>query len=144
VPEAREAAAVQVAAPARPEHPSVRFVCDGAAEICTALQATFDQELGRAGMPSVVDDTDAELLVDAVAVAGTPRSQEMFGTVMVTQTYTVSFVGTDRSTRRRFAMPNPASFSYDERYAQARLPEHVQAMTSAVLLRLRAYWDAQP
>jgi hypothetical protein len=129
--------------PPRPEHPSVRFGCDGPAEICIALQSAVDQALGTASMPSVMDETDAELLVDAIVVAGTPRSQQMFDTVMVIKPYTVSFSGADRRTRARMPMPSPTSFTLDERVGQARVAEQSRVMSAGVVKQLKAYWASK-
>jgi hypothetical protein len=131
------------AEPPRPEHPSVRFGCDGPAEVCVTLQSAIDRALGGADMPSMADESRAELLVDALVVAGTPRSQEMFGVVMVIKPYTVSFVCTDRRTDARVPMPDPTSFSLDERVGQARVLEQSRVMSAAVVKQLQAYWTAR-
>ncbi len=129
--------------PALPEHPSVRFGCDGPAEVCVALQAQFDQALGRASMPSVMDESRAELLVDALVIAGAPRVERMFETTFAIQPYTVTFSGAARRSSERLAMPDPVSFSLDERVGQARLVEQARLISYAVIQRLQTYWASK-
>jgi serine/threonine-protein kinase len=131
------------AAPALPEHPTVRFGCDGPAEVCFALQAELDQALGNASMPSVGDETEAHLLVDAIVSAGAPSRQQAFGTTFVIQPYRVSFSGVDRESSARLPMPTPTSFSLDERVGAERLTEQSRLMSAAVVERLRTYWASR-
>jgi len=126
-----------------PEHPSVRFGCDGPPEACVALQAQVDQALGRASMPSVIDEARAELLVDALVIAGARRVDRMFETTFVIQPYTVTFSGAARRSGERLPMPDPVSFSLDERVGQARLTEQARLISSAVVQRLQAYWASK-
>jgi serine/threonine-protein kinase len=143
-PRAADAAPPQaIPEPARPEHPSVRFGCDGPADACVVLQSTVDQELGRASMPSLADESKAELIVDALVVAGAPRSQEMFGTVMVIKSYTITVVASDRRTGVRLPMQEPVSFTFDDRVGQTRLTEQARLVAAATVQRLRAYWAAK-
>jgi hypothetical protein len=129
--------------PPRPEHPTVRFGCDGPAEVCMALQSALDRELERASMPSVSDESRAELLVDALVVAGQSRAETLFGQTMVIQPYTVSLVGSARRYGERVPMPEPRAFTLDERVGQARLVEQSRLIASAAIEKLRAYWASK-
>ncbi len=132
----------QTVAP-RPEHPSVRFGCDGPANVCVALQSAIDGELARASMPSVMDESSAELLVDALVTAGRPRSETMFGQTFVIESYTISLSGAARRYEERVSMPEPRSFTLDERVGQARLTEQARLAAAAVVERLRTYWSSK-
>jgi len=138
-----EAVTPPPAEPQRPEHPSVRFGCEGPAEVCLELQSALDQQLGGASMPSVVDADRANLLVDAVVTAGTPRAQDLFGQRVVVQPYTVAFAGVDRESSERVPLPAPTSFSLDERVGRQRLTEQSRLMAMAVVERLKAYWASK-
>jgi hypothetical protein len=94
-------------------------------------------------MPSLADESKAELIVDALVVAGAPRSQEMFGTVMVIKSYTVTVVASDRRTGVRLPMQEPVSFTFDDRVGQTRLTEQARLVAAATVERLRAYWAAK-
>jgi len=125
----------------RPDHPSVRFGCDGPADVCVAIQSALDRELERASMPSVSDEATAEIFVDALVAEGTPVVQESFGTTFVIQPYTVSVAGSARRANERVPMPEPRSFSLDQRVGQARLAEQARVIATAVVERVRAYWN---
>lgn len=118
----------------------MRFGCDGPAQVCGTLQSILQQTLRGASMTSMADEAQAELLVDALVVAGTPTSQQMFGTTMVITPYTVSFAATDRRTKADIAMPAPTSFTMDDRVGQNRLTEQSRLMSTAVVQRLSSYW----
>ncbi|HSF99529.1 MAG TPA: protein kinase [Vicinamibacterales bacterium] len=137
-PEAQQ----QAVAP-KPEHPSVRFGCDGPADVCMALQSAIDSELARASMPSVMDESGAELLVDALVTAGRPRSETMFGQTFVIESYTISLSGAARRYQERVSMPEPRSFTLDQRVGQARLTEQARLAAAAVVERLRTYWSSK-
>ncbi len=127
--------------PARPERPSVRFGCDGPANVCVAIQSALDRELAQASMPSVSDETAAEILVDALVTEGTPTVQESFGTTFVIQPYAVSLAGSAKRADERVPMPEPRLFSLDQRVGQARLAEQARLIATAVVERVRAYWN---
>jgi serine/threonine protein kinase len=129
------------AEPPRPEHPSVRFGCDGPANVCVAIQSALGRELERASMPSVADESAAEILVDALVVEGASRVEESFGATFVIQPYTVSLAGVARRSSERVAMPEPRSFSLDERVGQARLAEQARLIAASIAERVRAYWS---
>jgi hypothetical protein len=128
------------AEPPRPAHPSVRFGCDGPDNVCLAIQAALDQELDKASMTSVNDESRAEIVVDALVVPGTPRSEQMFGTVVVIRPFTVTFSATARRTSARVPMPTPTSFTMDDRVGQTRLTEQSRLMATAVVQRIQTYW----
>jgi hypothetical protein len=118
----------------------VRFGCEGPAQVCATLQSILQQSLRGASMTSIADEAQVELLVDALVVSGTPRSQEAAGTTLVFTPYTVSFAAVDRRTQAEVEMPPPTSFTMDDRFGQSRLVEQSRLMSTAVVQRLSSYW----
>jgi serine/threonine-protein kinase len=125
----------------RPEHPSVRFGCDGPANVCAAIQAALDRELARASMPAVSDEAKAEVLVDALVTEGLVQVQQSFGTTFVIRPYTVTLAAAARRTDERVPMPEPRTFSLDERVGAARLTEQARLIAASIVERVRTYWN---
>jgi serine/threonine-protein kinase len=131
------------AGPPRPEHPSVRFGCDGPANVCAAIQSALDAELARASMSSVSDEARAEVLVDALVTEGLAQVQQSFGTTFVIRPYTVTLAAAARRTDERVAMPEPRSFSLDERIGATRLTEQARLIAASIVEQIRTYWNRQ-
>jgi hypothetical protein len=121
----------------------VRFGCDGPANVCVAIEAALDRELARASMPAVSDEAKAEVLVDALVTEGLAQVQQSFGTTLVIRPYTVTLAAVARRTDERLPMPEPRSFSLDERVGAARLTEQARLIASSIVEQIRTYWNRQ-
>jgi hypothetical protein len=119
----------------------VRFGCDGPANVCAAIQAALDRELARASMPAVSDEAKAEVLVDALVTEGLVQVQQSFGTTFVIRPYTVTLAAAARRTDERVPMPEPRTFSLDERVGAARLTEQARLIAASIVERVRTYWN---
>jgi serine/threonine-protein kinase len=129
--------------PALPANPSVFFRCEGVAEVCGALRATVGDALQRASMTSLRRPEGADVTVVAEATEGPRRAENMFGTTMVTRTFTVVVEGDSDRFNEMVPMPGPATFSFDDRVGRARLEEQARLIASGMTDRIRAYWAKQ-
>lgn len=89
------------------------------------------------------DPATADILLDAQIEFIDERQQQMFGTVIVTRTYSVELSA--QTTPRAISVPMPAAgtVSYDARVGQEKLDGQMRVLAASAAEKIRAYWQGR-
>lgn len=135
------ASATQTAA-ALPAVPAVGFGCEGAPQVCSALRAAMADALGRHSLRPVAANASADVRVTANVSVVDESSEQLFGSTFVIRTYSVEFTG-ETADGDLVPMPAPTTLTFDAAYAQQKLPQEAQAMSTDAAGRVQAYWRSR-
>jgi hypothetical protein len=90
---------------------------------------------------SVNDPAKADILLQAEAEFTGERREELFGTVMVTRTYSITWSAQTQVRSQTVPMPAPGTISYDARVGQEKLNADSRVMAMAAAERIRKFWE---
>ena len=68
------------------------------------------------------------------------RREQMFGTTIVTRSYSIDVSGQTQQNAQDVPMPPPTSVSYDARVGQEKLNGEMRVLAAAVAEKIRGFW----
>jgi hypothetical protein len=139
-PTAGSKPAAAAPAQARPENPTVVFRCAGESAICASLRSAIGPAFQAQSILSSNDPQRADILVDVQAEFTGERRENMFGTTLVTRTYSIDVAAQTQQNATPVPMPPPASVSYDARVGQEKLNGEMRVLAAAVAEKVRGFW----
>jgi eukaryotic-like serine/threonine-protein kinase len=133
-------APAQPAPAAMPPDPSVFVECRGAAAICGAVRAAFDQALQRERLPLARSSDRADVVLIAVATLIDERREQQFGQTMAVRTYAIEILGDAPRLDRVIPMPSPRTFSFDQRFGAEKANENARVVAIDAVGRVREFF----
>lgn len=100
----------------------------------------MNEALEKDSMTSVRDPNRAEVIIDARVTFVDEKTQNMFGTTMVTRTYAIEFSGESRRTGADIGMPSTPNVSFDSGVGKGKLDAAARVATMDVVEKIRAAW----
>ena len=141
--QAGQAGQAEAQAPVQPANPTVAFGCVGEAPVCAALRSAMGPALQSQSIVSVNDAAKADIILHAEAEFTGERREEMFGTTLVTRTYSITLAAQTQVKSQTVPMPAPSSISYDARVGQEKLNADSRVIAMAAAEKIRAFWGKQ-
>ena len=127
-------------APVQPANPNVAFGCVGEAPVCAALRSAMGPALKTQSIVSVNDAANADIILHAEAEFTGERREELFGTTLVTRTYSITLAAQTQLKSQTVPMPAPASISYDARVGQEKLNADARVIAASAAEKIRDFW----
>jgi hypothetical protein len=92
---------------------------------------------------STNDPAAADILFDAQVEFIDERPQQMFGTVIVTRTYSIELSAQTTTRSATVPMPQASTVSYDARVGQEKLDGQMRVVAASAAGKIRAYWQGR-
>jgi hypothetical protein len=127
----------------QPANPTVAFGCAGEAPVCAALRSAMGPALQAQSIVGVNDAAKADIILHAEAEFTGERREDMFGTTLVTRTFSITLAAQTQVSSQTVPMPAPASISYDARVGQEKLNADSRVIAMAAAAKIREFWGKQ-
>ena len=131
------------AEPMKPANPTVAFGCVGEGPVCASLRSAMGPALQAQSIVSVNDPAKADIILQAEAEFTGERREDMFGTTLVTRTYSITLTGLTQVKGQTVPMPAPSTVSYDARVGQEKLNGEMRVVAAAAAEKIRTFWGKQ-
>jgi hypothetical protein len=125
----------------KPENPTVAFGCVGEAPVCASLRSAMGPALQVQAIVAVNDAAKADIILHAEAEFTGERREELFGTTLVTRTFSITLSAQTQVRSQTVPMPAPSSISYDARVGQEKLNAEARVIAIAAAERIRKFWE---
>ena len=142
-PPSASPAAATTGAPAQAANPTVVFRCTGEMPVCASLRSAMGPALKAQAIVSTNDPAAADILFDAQVEFIDERPQQMFGTVIVTRTYSIELSAQTTTRSATVPMPQASTVSYDARVGQEKLDGQMRVIAASAAGKIRAYWQGR-
>lgn len=111
--------------------------------MCAALRSAMGPALKTQSIVSVNDAARADIILHAEAEFTGERREELFGTTLVTRTYSITLAAQTQLKSQTVPMPAPTSISYDARVGQEKLNADARVIAASAAEKIRAFWGKQ-
>lgn len=111
--------------------------------MCASLRSAIGPALKAQSLVSGNDPATADVLLDAQVEFIDERRQQMFGTVIVTRTYSVELSGQAGPRALTVPMPQASTVSYDARVGQEKLDGQMRVIAASAAEKIRTYWQGR-